>query len=117
MSDRQPIFNPAPRGLVDEWLHAVFPFPGSPRVLDRFSHLWRALGCPAEMALFGRITAGYGQQVYLLTPGAARFAAALPGSWTSAGDPTALGWSLQVGRCEVRPVFGLGHETLGGRAS
>jgi hypothetical protein len=116
MPDHRPILNAASHRCAN-WLEAVFPFPGSPRAVDRFSHLWRAQGCPAELALFGRITAGYGQQVYLLTPGAACLAAALPGSWTDAGDPTALGRSLQVGRCEARLVFGLAHETLDSRAS
>jgi hypothetical protein len=115
MSDGHSVDRSTPHVAADGWLQSLFPFPGNTRVLDRFSGLWRAQGCPAEMALFGRTTAGYRQQVYLLTPAAALFAAALPGCWTSAVDPTSVGWSLQVGRCDARPLFGLGHELLKGR--
>lgn len=98
------------------WLHYYAPFPGGhERLLPRFARLWRARGAPADMALFGRTTADYEHQVWLLTPAAAEIAEELPGCWMHAGGIEELGWSLYAGRPQARQMFALAVETLSGR--
>jgi hypothetical protein len=89
------------------WKQYIEPFP-SKGVFELFEKLWTAMGAPERMALFARTSSEYTAEIWLLTPEAATaFGDKLPGIWTDAPDPAALGWSLMIGHADAHRKFGL----------
>jgi len=89
------------------WLQCVTAFPGDCTIQDKFDLLFMAERKPRECALFCRTTKDFTSEIFLLTPGAGKYAKLLPGDWDDAGDPREYGWTLLVGHAGAHEDFGL----------
>jgi hypothetical protein len=96
-----------PREKLTGWKQCTTKFPGDPRIPDEFETLFTAHGAPEVMALFARTSDDFKNKIFLLSPDAAKYSAALPGEWVDAGDPTEHEWSLVVSRGDLFKRFGL----------
>jgi hypothetical protein len=95
------------------WKQCTTAFPGDLGIQEAFETLFFALGAPLGMALFSRTTEDFKNEIFLLTPDAAKHSDLLPGEWADAGDPSEHGWSLLVGGDDPLNRFGL--QTPGGK--
>jgi hypothetical protein len=89
------------------WKQCTTALPDDLAIQDSFEALFFALGAPLGMALFSRTTDDFKNEIFLLTPDAAKHSGALPGEWADAGDPSEHGWSLLVGGDDPLKRFGL----------
>jgi transcriptional regulator with XRE-family HTH domain len=97
------------------WLECRSPYPGDFGVQNAFEQLFMAAAGPAEAALFCRTSRDRKDEVFLLSAGASRFSAALPGNWGPAANPSLYGWTLLVGHSDARERLGLPGPKMGSR--
>jgi hypothetical protein len=85
-----------------KWLQTIVPFPGAQsHIFERFERLFMTANTPKDAALFSRTTDDIRQTIFLLTPGAAAFALAIPGhDWFPCDDPRAHRWTLLIGHSD-----------------
>ena len=89
------------------WKQCTTPFLSDLGIQEEFDTLFFALGAPEGMALFCRTSDNFKNNIFLLTPDAAKYSDGLPGEWVDAGDPSVHGWSLLVGSHDPHKRFGL----------
>ena len=91
------------------WLQTIVPFPGAQsQIPERFKRLFEAASAPKDAALFTRNTDDIRQTIFLLAPGAAAFAPALPGhDWFRCDDPRADQWTLLIGQSDALETLAL----------